>query len=570
MKKLLKQNSLAGMRARRILKVRLFAFAALALIAGMAYATNPKSAAVATIAIVLPFTIEGAVKKEADLTPEEKDALQVIQSQINKGLEEYTKNNITAEALGDIIKKSLDSEIKNPSSDFSNRMKELDKLPEALKKMAEEIQGLKDKGLNMKDNENPIGAAIKKALESDKFKAFAEGNMKRSGTIRFETKDMSLGSNYTGGILISRQTDKVAENPQPRKINMRDVMMVEQGESEYPSVTYSQITDLDRNAAAVSENGVLPESAFNAKEITDQTHRIGTIAFISKRMLKSLKWLQSYLTNRIPSWIKMAEDFQILKGDGQGDNLTGVMKSCPDFKTVINSLVSGTAGSITGVESFNGGTQTKITFKDPQATINNGANITFAAFANAAYNATFVVNKVSDRVIVVDVAYTAQTAEQIAAATFVVGGEFLKTVEDPTIADVLLASQAYLTYAEFSPKTVALNPIDVFRLRVLKDTQTRYLNIIQNVNGVFYIGGLPIVETTAIATGEFFMGDTEMGASITDFSALELEFAEDVDTKRKNQVAVICQEEVIVPLYNPFAFLKGKFSEIVDLIKISA
>jgi hypothetical protein len=404
-------------------------------------------------------------------------------------------------------------------------------------------------------------------LESEKFKSFADGRTtKSSGKIRFETKDaVSLTNNYTGDKLITRQSDYVREHPQPRRINMRDIMLVEQGESEMPTITFSQITDLDRNAAVVSENGLLPESAFKVKEITEQTHRIGTIVFVSKRMLKSLRWLRSWLTNRLPGWVRQAEDFQILKGDGQGENFLGLMRQCPDFKTVLGDLITGAAGSVKSVASYAGGTQTLVEFTDPQATLNNGMKITFAGFTGATgYNASFTVNKVNDRQIVIDYAYN--SAAVVTAATWKAGSEYVHTIEAPEIPGVISAAQAYLTYGEYTPTAIAMNPIDVFKAENLKDTTGKNLEAVKLINGVKHIGNLPVIETTAIVPDEFLLGDFTNGASMVDFTALQMEFAEDVQTKRTNQVAIIIQEEAIMPVYNPYAFLKGKFSELKQLI----
>jgi hypothetical protein len=283
-------------------------------------------------------------------------------------------------------------------------------------------------------------------------------------------------------------------------------------------------------------------------------------------MLKSISWLRSWLTNRVPSWIRLAEDFQILKGDGQGNNFLGLMNQCPNFKDVLTALITGAAGSVKSVSTYKNGTQTVVEFTEPQAEIENGTRITFAGFTGGAtgYNGTFTVNKISDRQIMIEATYVA--VADTSAVTFTTGGEFTQTVEDANTASVVSAAQAYLTYGEYTPTAVAMNPIDVFKAENLKDTTGKDLEVVKTIGGVKYIKNLPIVETTAIVPDEFVIGDFTNGASLVDFTALEFEFAEDVQTKRSNQVAIIVQEETIMPVYNPYAFLKGKFSEIIPLI----
>ena len=568
-KNLRNQDSIAGIKARQSFKLKIFGFSIIAIIAVMCFVIHPTVTSVLAVAPIA-MIVGGNVKKDSEMNQEEKDVMATIVSKMNEALEQFqTKNNdpeILTKALESILKEVDEGKINEKSGEFAKRLKEISTWGDSIKQMAIKLETLETKGLNMEPGESQIQKAVKEVLDSEKFKEFASGRTRKtSGKIKITTKALSLGSNYTGGTTnISMQTDRVSENPQPRKIGVRDILMTET--SEEPFLTYQQITDLDRNAAAVSENGVLPESAFKVTEITDGTHRIGTIMFISKRMLKSVKWMQSWLSNRIPAMIRLAEDFQILKGDGTGDNIKGIWKLAKNAKDVLGTLISGAATAVLHVTSYDGGTKTMIEFLAPQSKINNGSYITFAGFTNAAYNAKFVANKVNDRQIVIDCAYTAETDAHAAAATFVAGGEFAGTVVAPTIADAIMAVQAYLTYGEYTPNSVSINPIDVFKLRMLKDTQDRYLDIIKFINGVWYIGNLPITETTAVVPDEFCMGDFLMGASLVDFTSLELEFAEDVSTKRANQVAVIAQEEVIFPVYNPYAFLVGKFSEVITLI----
>ncbi len=87
------------------------------------------------------------------------------------------------------------------------------------------------------------------------------------------------------------------------------------------------------------------------------------------------------------------------------------------------------------------------------------------------------------------------------------------------------------------------------------------------MNGVKYIAGRPIIETTKINPGYYFAGDMTNGASLVDWSALSIEFAEDVETKLRNSVVLIAQEEVQMPVYNPYAFTYGAMSDLLTAIK---
>lgn len=72
------------------------------------------------------------------------------------------------------------------------------------------------------------------------------------------------------------------------------------------------------------------------------------------------------------------------------------------------------------------------------------------------------------------------------------------------------------------------------------------------------IAGRVIIEYTGIPAGKYLVGDfSPVAAALVDYTNLNLEWAEDVETKLTNQVVLIAQEEIIFPIYNPWAFAYG-------------
>jgi hypothetical protein len=99
-----------------------------------------------------------------------------------------------------------------------------------------------------------------------------------------------------------------------------------------------------------------------------------------------------------------------------------------------------------------------------------------------------------------------------------------------------------------------------------KDTTGRNLGLVVGNNGVKYIGGVPVIELNSIPVGKYLVGDFINAANLIDYTTLSVEFAEDVDTKLKNYVAVIAQEEVIFPVYMPWAFAYGSLADVKTAI----
>ena len=61
--------------------------------------------------------------------------------------------------------------------------------------------------------------------------------------------------------------------------------------------------------------------------------------------------------------------------------------------------------------------------------------------------------------------------------------------------------------------------------------------------------------------GKFISGDfSRNGLELKEFTPLNIQFVEDVESVKKNEIVVVIEEEIIFPIYNPFWFLYGVFS----------
>lgn len=463
------------------------------------------------------------------------------------------------------VKKEIGA-IGGENGQLADVKKSLADVIEATTKFMKDFEAKKEKGFNGRENE--LSKAIDEILDGESYKSFVDGKSKRTGEMQM--KAVSIESNYTGDNLLTQQSNIVAYNPQATKINMRDVIRTIPGDPQFPSFTWQSIEEIDREAAAVSENGSLPVSSFKLREKTESTKRVGTYIPISNRLLKSRIFVKNWLMTYLPDSVKQAENFQILFGDNTGNNLNGVTKVAPVFETELATIAHTlAAGSFKAVATYDGGTKTIVTLSVPLSyTLTNGQKITFAGFASAAYNAEFAISVLTDTQIVIPVAYTAQTEAQCLAASATVKGALYKTISSANEVDVIDAAIAYLSMGQYMPSSVALNPVDIFRIEKLKDTMGRPLGLITIVNGTKYISSIPIVSVNSMPLGKFAIGDFMNGANLIQYTGLMLEFADDVSYKLQNQVAAIVQEEVIFPIYNKFAFLYGDFASCKTLLSI--
>jgi len=491
---------------------------------------------------------------------------------VNKANEgNITKEDMTAQfdAINDKLK-GYDSE------KFAQIVKDNEELREMLKKSMDVIEKANNAGTAGTKAISKFDEKLNEMFDSEKFQDFVEGRTRKSGSFDgFSMKDIVSvfangldTANYTGTILISQQDQRYFSKYNPAKLHLRDVLPVLQGDPQFPTYTFGQVDSVDRNIRYVTENGELPESSISLKEVTAATVRVGTHLKVSKRMLKSRIFLRSYLLATLPDRVYLAEDWNILFGDGTGDQLLGIANQtgCVPVETIITGpIVTISAGDVDSVASYNSGADTIITFADPQPDIIEGMNITIANSGVSAFNKTWPVVKMNDRQILIKGgAYSSSLVAANMTAT--VNSGAYKSIAYPNSADVINTIFAVMNYAQYSPTAIVLNPITVNSIMAEKDTMGRNLALIVNNNGVKTLNGIPIIEMTSIPVGKYLVGDFANAANLIDYTSLSLEWAEDVNTKLKNYVALIAQEELIFPVYMPWAFAYGDLASVKTAI----
>lgn len=486
---------------------------------------------------------------------------------VNKAME----GAITAEDMKAQFE-SINERLKGYDAEkFAQVVKDNEELREVLKKAMDTIAKANEAGPAAVNSLGKFEEKMMAMYDSEKFKSFMEGHTRKSGTFDgFSLKDLntvSMTNDYTGNILITQQQNVIASKYAPKRLHMRDVLTSLAGDPAFPNLAYTEIESMDRNARYATENGRLSESHISVKENQAMVKRLGTYLPISKRMLKSRAYIQSYIVAMLPEAVYSAEDWNILFGDGNGENLEGITKKngCKSVESIITTaIVTGAAGSVKSVTAYNNAGGVIIEFTNPQPDILDGMKITFAnaSSGNASVlNKTHDVIKMNDRQILLPDVKLAGAESAVASMTFTVNNGGFKSIEAPNSSDAIKTAFAVMSYAQYYPTAIVLNPITVNMIESEKDTLGRNLGLIENVGGVKYIAGRPIIEYDGIPANKYLLGDFRaVAAALVDYTNLTLEWAEDVETKLTNQVVLIAQEEIIFPVYNPWAFAYGDLS----------
>lgn len=481
-------------------------------------------------------------------------------------------------ALGDEIFSAdeVKAAIKAAQSETAEQSKkEIDDLTEKIKGLAESLEKAKQMGMTPAQG-GLFSAKVDEMLDSKKFQDFMNGVDKGSGQFEgFNIKDITPVNfgDYTGNINYQQQQRRVVDAEMPKRVHARQFVTAVDGDPENPSLTWQEVYDFDRNARFTSENGRLSKSAFKVKEHTSGVSRVGTYIDVSKRMLKSRVYLKSIIMNKLVQSVYNAEDTAIFFGDGAGNNLKGIAnyENVKSIESIIGAtVVSGEAGTVLKISSANDGKDTIVELSNAYPKILDGYSITFTGAAvNTDLNKAQKINKLNDReLLLVGCKYNgAESAEVIAAMTWKVNEAGWKSVEDPNEADALNTAAAVLSYAEYTPNLVVLNDMTVNAIACKKDTLGRSLDLVkEGANGRVQIGSLNVMKSHSIAPGKYLLGDFINGCEIVDYSNVIMEWVEDRENKLTNTATLFIFEELIFPVYMPFAFAYGDIDALVTAI----
>lgn len=155
--------------------------------------------------------------------------------------------------------------------------------------------------------------------ESDSIKSLAS---KERPSARIELKAITTANNSAGGFIVSQRETDVVEMPRRPDIIMRDlltVMPIDTGSVDYPKQS------VRTNAAApVAEGAAKPYSNYGWTRATAPVRTIAHLAKLTRQALDDAPRLQAEVDAEMRYGLALAEDSQILLGDGTGENLLGL------------------------------------------------------------------------------------------------------------------------------------------------------------------------------------------------------------------------------------------------------
>ena len=173
--------------------------------------------------------------------------------------------------------------------------------------------------------------AGQKVVNSDEFKSLS-GQSRPRGRAVIEVKDItSLTTDAPGsvGALVDSDRSPAPVMQPERRMTIR--ALLSPGTTNSNSIDYEREVGFVNNAAPVAEGATKPQSEIQFEDVTANVRTIAHWFRASVQILADAPALQSMIDRRARYGLNLAEEAQLLNGDGTGQNLEGLVTAATPY-----------------------------------------------------------------------------------------------------------------------------------------------------------------------------------------------------------------------------------------------
>ncbi|MEE4211583.1 MAG: phage major capsid protein, partial [Parvularcula sp.] len=164
--------------------------------------------------------------------------------------------------------------------------------------------------------------------ESEEVKALADRKA-QSAKVEIDLKAITSASGDAGGLMDVHRDPDVVKIPQRQDVAVRDLLTVVP--TSDGAIEFAKQTLRTNNAAPVAEGAAKPYSDYGWTKATTNAITIAHLAKVTRQALQDAPRLQAEVDSEMRYGLKLAEDDQLLNGDGTGENLDGLIANATDY-----------------------------------------------------------------------------------------------------------------------------------------------------------------------------------------------------------------------------------------------
>jgi HK97 family phage major capsid protein len=228
--------------------------------------------------------------------------------------------------------KKLKEEFKvNVKSELEAELKEYNKKNDILQKQVDALETKLQRTPfgNIGANQKTFAEAIKEVLTEQSFKDMVDKKTRRTGELMLKIDDMTQANSFESTLVVEAMRVPGIKYGPDRREHVRDLISV--GTTSSNAVTYVQEYAYTDNTDVTSEGAEKKQGDFDLKLVSATVRKISAYLMLSEEMLADVEGLMSYISARLPSRIKLKEDYELLYGDATGIHLSGITKNATAY-----------------------------------------------------------------------------------------------------------------------------------------------------------------------------------------------------------------------------------------------
>ncbi|WP_109512786.1 phage major capsid protein [Pseudomonas ovata] len=254
---------------------------------------------------------------------EVKDLKESLELQLKKGFEglQVKYDNAIAEVeKGNKVTSDLKIEIDNQKGE--------------LQRVIDQVQDLEQKGVKLRGQPGEGKSFIDLIKGDEGYKSLKKGSSLAELDVTKSDMASMKEMKVTSAGIVAPIYDPVIQPGIRQELRIRDLLTAVPVAGQ--NYTYFRENVHTRGAAPVAEAGLKPTSNVTFTTATDRVKKIAVWMPVTDEALDDVPQLFAYLQQLLRYDLKLEEEAQILKGDGTGENLNGLMTQATSYDTSLS------------------------------------------------------------------------------------------------------------------------------------------------------------------------------------------------------------------------------------------
>lgn len=215
-------------------------------------------------------------------------------------------------------------EMQKGNSVTTEMKSQIEKQKGEIERVIEQVQKLEEKGIKLRSQPGEAKSFIDLVKNDDAYKSLQAKSVSLAD-IEVTKSDMASMKEMkvTSAGIVAPNYDPVIQPGIRQELRIRDLLTTVPVSGQ--NYTYFKENLHTRGAAPVAEGGLKPTSNVAFTTQTDRVKKIAVWMPVTDEALDDVPQLMAYLQELLRYDLKLEEERQILKGDGTGENLNGLM-----------------------------------------------------------------------------------------------------------------------------------------------------------------------------------------------------------------------------------------------------